>query len=103
MVGILHRASLEIGGDADVVGRPKYETRPLASQPVADGLDFLGRRFLFGEQVIESKDKQRIRVGQHSFIEWQPVAGLVHALKDRYGMSRDLGHERLERHPRAKE
>src|SRR5215212_3121761 len=87
VVRVLHGASLEIGGDADVVVRPKHETRSLASQPVANRLDFLARRFLFGEQVIESKDEQRIRIGKDSFIEWQPVAGLVDALKDGYRMS----------------
>ena len=103
VVRVLHGASVQIGGDAHVVMRSKHETRSVSGEPVADSLYFLRRRFLFGEQVIEPKDEQRIRVGQHAFIEWQPVAGLVHALKDGYGMSRDLGHERLERHPRAKE
>src|SRR5687767_9374403 len=100
---VFHRASLEIGRDADVVMWPKHETRSFASQPVANGLDFLDRRFLFGEQVVESKDEQRIRISEHAFIERQPVAGLVHTLKDWHGMPRNLGHERLERHPGSKE
>ena len=87
----------------DVVVRSEHETRALASQPVADGLDFIGRGFLFGEQVIESKDEQRIGVRKHAFVERQSVSRLIDALKDGYDMSRDLAHERLERHPRAKE
>src|SRR3954453_2863533 len=102
-MGFPHRTSLEIVGDADVVVWPQHETRALAGQPVADGLDFLDRRFLFGEQMIESKDEEGIGIRQHAFIEWQPVAGLVDALKHWYRMARDLGDERLERHPRAKE
>jgi hypothetical protein len=76
---ILHLALLEIARKADVVMRGQEEACILALQPIANGLDFLWRRRLLGNKVVESKDHQGVGVGEYPFVDRQSVARLINA------------------------
>ena len=83
-------------GEADVVVRRKQQAGSFALEPLADRLDFLRRRFLLGDQVVQAEHHQRVRVGQHAFVNRQLVAGLVDALEDGDRMSGGLADDLLE-------
>ena len=48
----------------------------------ADRLDLFRRRFLLGHHVVEAEDHQRVRVGEHAFVDRQSLAGLIDPLED---------------------
>src|SRR5580693_3459220 len=55
MVQIFHLALLHVAGEANIMMRRKQETGAVSLQPFADRGDFLGRRLLFGENMVESE------------------------------------------------
>ena len=83
-------------GEADVVVRGEQQAGPFAFEPLADRVDFARLRFLFGDEVVQAEHHQRVRVGQHPFVNRQLVAGLVDALKHGDGMPGRLTDDLLE-------
>ena len=55
-----------------------------------------GSGFLFGDEVVQAEHHQRVRVGQHPFVNRQLVAGLIDALKHGDGMPGRLTDDLLE-------
>ncbi len=49
--------------------RPEDQTRPLAALELLKRRDLGLRRFFFGDQVVESEDHERVRVGEDALVE----------------------------------
>src|SRR3982751_6681280 len=98
MMGIFHRALIEVGGNADVVMWAENETGACTLQELPDCLNFLRRGFLLGNHVIQAKDHKRVRISQYAFVDRQSLSGLIDALIDSDGLSRRFAHGILEAH-----
>ncbi len=51
-------------------------------EPFRDRRGLLGCGLLFRQQMVEAEHHERVGVGQHAFVDREPVAGLVDALED---------------------
>ena len=75
--------------------RSDHQAGPFALQPLADTRDFLGRRLLLRNQVVETEHHQRVGVLQDAFVDRELVSCLVNPLKYRGRMAGDLGNDLL--------
>ena len=82
VVGVFHRALVQVVGDAHVVMRAEDEARAFALEELAHRLDLLRSGFLFGDHVIEAEHHQRVGVGEHALVDRKRWPGLVDALVD---------------------
>ena len=87
MVAIFHLPLRRVVREADVVVRGKQQACPFAFEPLANRLDFGRLGFLFGDEVVQAKYQQCVRVGQHTFVNRQLVAGLIDTLEHSDRMS----------------
>ena len=101
VVEIFYLALLHVVAEADVVMRREQEAGAVSLQPFADRGDFLGRRFLFGENMIETEHHKRVRVGENAFVDRKLVAGLVNTLENGDWMVRCFAGDLLEAEGRA--
>ena len=74
----------------------EQQTGSFAFEPFADRVDFARLRLLFGDEMVQAEHHQRVRVGQHPFINRQLIAGLIDALKNGDRMPRRLPDDLLE-------
>ena len=95
---VLHGALLQIGGTADVVVRSNDETGSFTAQKLPDRLDLFRRGLLFGDQVIQAEDHQRVGVAEDALVQRQSLAGLIDPLKDCDRRSGDSPDHLLESH-----
>ena len=103
VVRVFHGALLEIVREADIVVRTENQARAFPLEPLADGVDFLRRGLLLGDQVIEAEHHQRVRVLEDARVDRQLLSRLVDALVDGHGMSGQLSHQLLETKQRQME
>ena len=96
VVAIFHLPLLRVAGEADVVVRGEQQAGPFALEPLADRVDLARLRFLLGDEVVQAEHHQRVRVGQHPFVNRQPVTGLVDALEHGDGVPGRLADDLLE-------
>ena len=76
--------------------RREQQAGAFAVEPFADGGDFLWRRLLLGEKVVQPEHHERVGVGQNAFVNRQFESCLVDALKDGDGVAGHLSGELLE-------
>jgi hypothetical protein len=60
--------------------RAKNQARSFSGEPLANRLDLLRRRFLFGDEVIKTKDHQGIGVREHALVDRLFHSGLIYPL-----------------------
>ena len=83
--------------------RAENQARAFALEPLAHGFDFLRRRLLLGDQMIEAEHHQRVRIVENARVDRQLLSRLVDALVDGHGMSRQLSNQLLETQQRQME
>ena len=98
MMFVLHRPLFEIERRTDIVMRTEDEARAFASEEVLKGLDFFGRCFLIGGEVVESEHHHRVGVGKDAFVDREFLSGLIHTLIDRDRLARGLADHALKTH-----
>ena len=96
VVRVFHRALLEIVRHADVVVRTENQAGAFAREPRADRLDFLGGRFLLGDQMIETEHHQRVGVVENAGVDRQLLTRLIDALVHRHRLPGQLADQLLE-------
>ncbi len=75
---------------------PSLLSHSASLEPFRDRRDLLGCGLLFRQQMVEAEHHERVGVGQHAFVDREPVAGLVDALEDGDGVPGGLSRELLE-------
>src|SRR5262245_45650524 len=83
--------------------RTENETGSFASEKLSNRLNFLQRRPLIRDHVVQPKHHDGICVCQDSLIERKLEPGLVDPLKHRDGMSGGFPNKLLKRRPRPEE
>src|SRR6266446_4684193 len=79
------------------------ETRSFASQKLPNCLDFLRRRILIRDHVVQPKHHDGIGVCQYPLIEQKLEPGLIDPLKHWDHLACDLSNKLLKRRPRPEE
>ncbi len=87
MVAIFHLPLLRVAREANVVVGGEQQACPFAFEPLLDRFDFTRLGFLFRDEVVQTKDHQCVRVGQHSFVNGEFVTSLIDTLEHCDGMS----------------
>ena len=97
-MGVLQGTLLQIGGTAHIMVRSNDETGSFAAQKLPERLDLCGRGLLFGEQVIQAEDHQRVGIAQDALVQRQSLTGLIDPLKDCDRRAGDSSDHLLESH-----
>ena len=81
VMGVLHRAHLQIVRYADIVMRADNQATAFAREECRERFDLGGRGLLACDIVIETEDEQRVGVSQDALIDGQAVTGMIDTLE----------------------
>ena len=90
VVRILHGALFEVIREADVMVRAEHEAGSFSLEEVLKCLDLFRGGLLFGDQVVETEDHQRVGIVEDALVDGEFLSCLVDALVDGDGMTGDL-------------
>src|SRR6185436_9952268 len=97
VVRIFHVPRVGIFRNSNLVMWAEDQTRSLTREKPTQRLDLILCCFLSRDVMIQSEDKQRVRVIEHAFVERKLEAGLIDALEDGDRVSGDFADVLLER------